>query len=362
MRTPKWSVLVLVAALAWPAAGLERKVVKSATDRAGNWLVEQHNLGQGTFGKSRYSELPGFNALVIKALCESPRQYRETLGPFISEPVKCLLKAQREDGAIARPGAGIDGYNTALAILALKATANPAHAEAIAKAKDYLLKCQGKDGGFSYDQGRKQGGDLSNTVMDLLALEAAGLEKGSKAYRKAVAFIRRCQDNPETNPDLTDTKTDATGGAYYQPGVSGVGTTATREGRSVPKPYGGMTAALIESLLICDLKPDAPELQAAFRFFRHNYSVKENPGAGMQGYFYYALAFARAMKAAGIKELELADGKKAAWAEDLAAHLMAIQAKDDSFANPDPKWMEDDPVLCTAYALQALTVCYEAMK
>jgi squalene-hopene/tetraprenyl-beta-curcumene cyclase len=360
------SFLWLIASCAWllgvQSWAMESRAVKTATDKAGNWLVDQYNLGTGTFGKAKHNKMPGFNALVVNALCESPRKYREGIGPFISEPVKQVLKLQREDGAIAIEGTGLDAYNTALCILALKSTENPEHGKAVEKAVKYLKKCQGKDGGYGYDHNAKQGGDLSQTWLGLEALEAAGVKKDSDAYKNAVKFIRRCQDNPETNPDLEGTGGPGSGGAYYKPGGSAAGNETSRDGRTAPKPYGTMTAAMIESLLICEMKPEAPEIQAALRWFKANYSVKENPGVGAKGYFYYALAFAKAMTAMGAKEIELADGKKVNWAADLAEHLLSIQAKDGSFVNTEPQWLEDDPVLCTAYALKTLTLCYKALK
>jgi len=153
--------------LTLPAWTLESKPVKRASDAAGNWLVDQFNLDAGTFGKTKYNQLPGFNALVVEALCTSPRKYREGIGPFISEPVKQILKVQRDDGAFAVEGTGLDAYNTALCIMALASTQNPAHQKAIEKAQKYLRKCQGKDGGFSYDHSSKQGGDLSQTWISL---------------------------------------------------------------------------------------------------------------------------------------------------------------------------------------------------
>lgn len=114
---------MLLGAQAW---ALESRAVKTATDRAGSWLVDQYNPGTGTFREGQAQQkMPGFNALVLNALCESPRKYREGIGPFISEPVKQLLRHQREDGAIAQEGTGLDAYNTALCILALKSTGVP---------------------------------------------------------------------------------------------------------------------------------------------------------------------------------------------------------------------------------------------
>jgi len=91
--------------------------------------------------------------------------------------------------------------------------------------------------------------------------------------------------------------------------------------------------------------------------------VKEHPGAvGNEGYYYYVLAFTKAFKAAGSKEIKLADGRTVNWAKDMAGHLVTLQKPDGSFENADKRWMEGNPVLSTSYALQALNVCAEALK
>jgi squalene-hopene/tetraprenyl-beta-curcumene cyclase len=353
--------LILALALSGSAlaVALEPGDVKGAADKAANFLVRQHNLGEGTFGRSKYARLPGVCGLAVVALCESPRQYREAVGPFVSQPVKYLLRCQRGDGAITIEGAGLDSYNTALAILALKSADNPAHGQAIARARQYLLRCQAQGGGFAYNHGLETAGDMSNTWTALEALEAAGLEKNSEVYRRALAFVRRCQDNAETNPDLAGTKNPGTGGGFYRPAA---GAQQPAKGEGPPKPYGSMTAALIRSFKACGLTAEAPELRSALAWFRNNYSIQENPGMGMKGYFYYVWALSRALDSLGQKEVELADGRKAPWAGELAAKLISMQAKDGSFVNAAEQWMEQDPVLCTAYALQALSKCHQAMR
>lgn len=339
--------LALGGACGQDAPPVSKASVKKGCDRAANWLARQHNLEEGTFGSGKSAKMPGLVALVVVAMCESPREYREALGPFISEPVKYLLKCQRDDGAFAGPQDGLESYNTALAILALKATQNPKYAGPIAKAQGFLLKCQKKDGGFGYNLKGNEG-DASNVWTALQALEVSGLPKDSEAYKNAAAFLRRCQDNSETNPDLAGKQAANTGGVGYKPGEL--------------RGYGSMTYAFVHSMCTCEIKKDAPELQAAFRWIRNNYTVKENPGMKQEGYYYYCLTFTKAMTAAGITELELPEGRKANWAPDLAGQLLALQKPDGSFVNAEPRWMENDPVLCTAFALRALTLCQQAMK
>ncbi len=366
-----WAAILVAA----PATALEkgnnqnkvgRGEVKRACDGAANWLIEQHDLKTGLFGKGKHAAQPGLVAIVVKALCDSPRKYREALGPFVSEPVQYLLKHQQKDGSVLlNDDKGRGTYNTALAILALEATRNPKHAKAIAQARAYLRTCQAADGGFSYGGGKHPTGDLSNTWLAVAALHAAGATKENEAdvFKKAAAFVRTCQDHPETNPDPKAKKGPGSGGAHYQPGKSEFGTIKSRGGQEWPRPYASMTAAALESFLLCGLKSDAPEVAAALKWFRKNVSsgVSENKGGGQRGYFYFCMGFSRAMQRAGVKEWKGPDGNVVRWAEALAGELLKKQKPEGWFRNEDPHWLEDDPVLCTGYALQALNHCYQVL-
>ena len=285
--------------------------------------------------------------------------------------VQYLLAHQLPNGAFAIPEFGLENYNTAVAVMALHTIGNSGNAGALAKAKAYLLSVHNTEqtgvkeeenkqlyGSFGYGDARR--GDLSNTAFSLEALKELGLEKDSPAWKNAVKFIKRCQDNKETNdlPDLIGGWDS--GGFVYAPGDFPTGA-AKAHGR--PKPYGNMTYEAVKSLLYAGLNKDDPALQAAFKWIKNNYSVKEHPGAnGTEGYFYYVHAMAKALTVAEIKELELADGRKANWARDLAAHLASIQKADGSFVNEDGRWMEANSIISTAYALEALNLCVAALE
>jgi len=340
---------------------------KAAADKAEAWLGQSYDFKGVTFGdpKSPNAKMPGVIALVVRALAECRHDYRESNGPFITGPVKYLLECQQENGAFALKEGGRETYNTALTIAALSALENDAYTGKIEKARAYLLKCQIKDGGFSYGYGFHGGSDLSNTWIALNGLNASGYAKvkeSADVYKSVLNFVRSCQDNIETNPTEDGKLGENSGGGYYTPTKSEAGTLKTRKGDTVPKPYGSMTAAALESFMLCGLKADAPEVKAALKWFKANFSAKENPNVGAAGYFYYAAAAARALKAAGVKELEAADGHKINWAAELGSQLAKIQRPDGSFVNTEAKWLEDDPVVCTAYALTALTLCRETLK
>jgi squalene-hopene/tetraprenyl-beta-curcumene cyclase len=362
MRLLLLPALALLLSFSIAAADTAEKAAKKAT----KFLIAQQN-DDGTFGKGRETALPGLVGLTIEALAISPEKLRED-NPAVAKAVKYILEKQQPSGAFAIPEFGLENYNTACASIGLKALESSEHAAALEKAKAFILSCQyaGKDeepghGSFAYNPGKP--GDLSNTGFSVEALKELGLPEGSPAYANAVKFIKRCQDNPETN-DLESMKGGAgSGGFVYVPGQSPFGTESAKGQKYVPRPYGNMTYEAVKSLIYAKVKEDDPAMQAAFKWIRQNYSVKNHPGSvSNEGYFYYAMAMAKAFTAMGVKELELADGRKVHWAKDLAEHLASIQKSDGSFANESTRWMEGNPILATTYALQALSLCHNAMK
>jgi len=366
----KMSMVLALAVLVSSVRAQDANAVKASIKKGTDWLQAQQNE-DGTFGKSKGAAMPGMVGLAVKALASSPDKIRDN--EKIAKAVKYMLSKQQADGSVAIPDFGLENYNTSVAIIALASLENPAHKDAIEKAKKYLLTNQliegagyEKDkhprayGGFGYGNSKRT--DVSNTAFTLEALKAAGLEENSPAWKNAVIFLKRCQDNDETN-DVAEMKGgDSTGGAVYLPGDSEFGSYKAKSGKMMPKPYGNMTYQLVKGLIYAGVKKDDPALAAAFKWIKNNYSVAENPGGkGTEGYFYYVMSFAKAMAANGEKEIELADGRKVSWAKDLAAQLIKMQKEDGSFVNPDKRWMEDDPTLSTSYAVDALNLCYSAL-
>ena len=79
---------------------------------------------------------------------------------------------------------------------------------------------------------------------------------------------------------------------------------------------------------------------------------------GLQGMFFYFHTMAKALRTAGIQEMELSNGQKVNWQRDLAMKLMNLQQRDGSWYNEQNRWMEKDPVLGTTYALLALEAAF----
>ncbi len=130
------------------------------------------------------------------------------------------------------------------------------------------------------------------------------------------------------------------------------------QGVSHLRAYGSMTYAGFKSLLYAGLKKGDPRVDAALGWIQKNYTLEENPGLGTDGMYYYYVVLARALHAMGQPTLEAAapGGEIATrhWGADLAARLSILQNDDGSFRSVDDRWMEDNPVLITAYSLVAL--------
>ena len=90
------------------------------------------------------------------------------------------------------------------------------------------------------------------------------------------------------------------------------------------------------------------------------FDALRDPRGGFQGLYYYYLSLAEALTAAGIDEVQGADGALHPWRAELAAKLVAEQKPDGSWLNEmADRWWEGNPVLCTAYALSALRTIRE---
>ena len=131
-----------------------------------------------------------------------------------------------------------------------------------------------------------------------------------------------------------------------------------------------MTYSAVKSLIYAGLKKDDPRLKAAIDWIANNWTVQENPGMatplqparGQTGYFYYLAVMSRALEVLGQEEFVDGEGIAHVWAEEVASALLSRQSGDGSWSNPVDRWWEGDPVLASAYALQALNICYANLE
>ncbi len=125
------------------------------------------------------------------------------------------------------------------------------------------------------------------------------------------------------------------------------------KGVSRLRAYGSMTYSGFKSYLYANLAKDDPRVTEALRWIGENYTVRENPGMGTDGLYYYYVVMAKALDAWGSATVTTPGGEKR-WAADLVHRLGELQNEDGSFRSVDDRWLENDPVLITAYSLLAL--------
>jgi squalene-hopene/tetraprenyl-beta-curcumene cyclase len=352
--------------------------VQAAIDK-GLAFLKSKQLPDGGWNVAQ--EPPGISALVLKAFAQDPKS-----GPqadFVKKGYDRLFTYQVESGGIYKDM--LANYNTAIAISAIAAAKNPEYKAHLDKAVTFLKTLQWSDtytgekgetlkdpkyaaheGGFGY--GRKSRPDLSNTQFSIDALHDAGLDPSDPAFKRAIEFLQRTQNRSESN----DQKWSGDDGGFtYTPaggGDSEAGFTTNAAGIKQPRSYGSMTYAGFKSLLYSGVTKDDPRVQAALDWIKSNWTMDENPGMAVEhpdqaqhGLYYYFHAMARAMRAYGEPVITDAKGTKHDWRNELSDKLISLQAADGSWTG-DKRWMEDNPVLTTAYSVLALQEVQKALS
>jgi squalene-hopene/tetraprenyl-beta-curcumene cyclase len=358
---------------AQPAADGPEQKARAATAKALAWLKTRQKQ-DGSFTSSD-REPPAITALVLRAFLDDPNY-----GPQ-SEParraIQSLLQIQQPNGGFYKDM--LANYNTAITISALAAAKDPALNDRIAKAVAYLKGTQFTDaiagadgqkirpddpiyGGWNYGGARGGRADLSNTAIALDALRDSGLKETDPAYQNALKFVTRLQNHSETNPAAW---TGNDGGFIYEPGRSGEGGSAAGEytspdGRKLLRSYGSMTYAGLKSMIYAGLTKDDPRVKAAWDWVRSNWTLDQHPGMAANGpehardgVFYYYQTLAKALDVYDEPVITDKQGAKHDWRVELIDKLASIQKEDGSFAGTK-RWMEDNPVISTAFAVLAL--------
>ena len=342
--------------------------------KANKFLISKQHA-DGYWGDPK---LPAFTAYTLRCLLLDPAfdPKAETPAP-IQKGLDWLLTQQKADGGIY--GKGMATYCTASSIMALYVADPQEYKEAIIKARGFLINQQTDwgvkgaddtdfDGGIGYG-GTYAHSDLSNTHLALEALyhsRAIATDTGEKKVQDldwgaALAFVSRCQNLQETNKGE---KTGDDGSFVYFPGNSKAGEAVdSKTGRVSLRGYGSMTYAGLLSLVYADLDATDPRVKAVTSWINDNYTLTENPGLGAQGLYYYYHAMAKSLVAANISELQAKDGLKIDWRSELAAKVINGQREDGSWLNTEAsRWMENDAVLVTSYAVMTLQQIHSSLN
>ncbi len=324
---------------------------------------------QSSDGSYNAAAGPGVTALVVTGILKHGRSPDD---PLVAKSLKYLEGFVQQDGGIYATESFYKNYETCLAILALSEANKSGRYDAVLKKAEAFIKDnqwdekeeKGKDdffyGGAGY--GRSKRPDLSNTTFMLDALKATGNDENSEAMQKALIFISRCQ-NLETEHNTTPfAAKNPDGGFYYTPAAGGNSQAGNDEKTGGLRSYASMTYAGLKSMIYAGIKPDDPRVKAAVNWLKKHYDLKENPGMGTAGLYYYYHTFAKALSALGQDTFTDEKGIEHNWRQELITELASRQRDDGSWVNENSRWLEGDSSIVTGYALLALAYCKPKQK
>ena len=393
----KLAAIVLTSVLTMTSAAqqeLEDRA-KAIADRAIEYLrTQQHDSG-GWSVRDEGPNFPAVTGLVVTGMLLDPAINAGDAD--VSEGLSYILTFRQPDGGIY--DRVLASYNTSICLSALTLAREelPEAEESVEPAVKFLRQLQwGADqtvqgalsdeaqpvarthpfyGGVGY--GGHSRPDNSNLNFWLQALQDAGVPGDDPAVQRALVFLERTQMNGATN-SMPYAEGSTQGGFIYSVGPSGDeqdigeskgptieetlsdGTTASRL-----RAYGSMTYAGFKSFAYAGLTRSDPRVIAARKWIAQNYTLEENPGVGTDGYYYYLMVFGRALNSWGEKFVSVQKEDmmfRRDWAEDLIVTLESLQQADGSFRVVDDRWMENNPVLITAYSLIALEEAREHLE
>jgi hypothetical protein len=182
--------------------------------------------------------------------------------------------------------------------------------------------------------------DIARLHWAIDALHATDTMLGHKRpkgfWQQANRFISECQSTDPANAKQL-------GGFSYSP---------LKPGNDPVAVWGGLTYAGIKALYFAGAQPTDNRIGNGLKWLSKNYSVTVNPGLDRVGYYYYLYLLTSSQVALGI-DLER-DGKPINWRQDVVDELLKTQGASGEWRNSSQHWMENNPALCTAYALIAL--------
>ena len=373
---------------------LEKDTVH-AIDIGLRWLKGQ----QAEEGHWSLKQYPAMTGLVVWACLREPGRPVRDVPPHVRKGLAFIANCANPDGSIARTvnaprGRPLRTYNTALCMEALAASADSKYEDIVKRARKYLIKSQRLEpgvyyGGLGYDaEFRRKYADMNNTCLALEAMKyttfvvsrrqhscappvtekelgAARDQEKKKDYddvnwKAAATFLRRCQNTPSDDPKkyVSLTPKDR-GGFFYEPNRGQAGAVKHAKGERAWNSHGVASYGGLLCLLYADLKRDDPSVEAAVGWIRRNYTLDEHPGCGQQGLYFYYLTMAKALSVYGEEPLKLADGREVDWRTELAKRIVSLQRIEAKtglgyWKNDNGRWMENNPVLTTAYEILAL--------
>jgi len=354
--------------LALPAAALAQAARPGASQTARGLTPDTEKRLQDSLKKAEaylrsqqrpdgtWENHPGITALAATALLRQPGVSKAKQLETVGRTLDALAKLAKPDGGIYEKT--IPHYITAVSAMALVAGGRQQDRPLVERARAYLaenLLDEGEDvkpnefwyGGMGYGATTRADGrraDIISLEYALRAMKEAELPESSPAWKKAIAFLQRTQNNSESN-DQSWAAND--GGFVYYPGFSYHVDGGTRS-------YGSATYAGVLSYSWANVKQEDDRVQSVAKWIRANYTVDENPGMGQKTVYYYYMVFAKALQALGEPAIVDAQGRSHNWREELGRKLLSLQHPEGYWVNEVKDEMQDNKVLVTSFTMTAL--------
>ncbi|MEM1166467.1 MAG: prenyltransferase/squalene oxidase repeat-containing protein [Planctomycetota bacterium] len=304
---------------------------EALADRAATWLITQQDDETGGWSHNPDGpNLPAITALVVRGLLMDPEATPDD--PAIRRGLDYILSFRKDDGGIHDNL--LATYNTAICMSALAIASDKgfddAH-EVIETATPFLKGLQWGEGAIEgrpdtgvvepqhafyggWGYGRSGRPDLSNTSIALEALHDVGVPGDDPAFQRALSFLQRTQmleqAGAEIINDMPYAEGSTQGGFIYStsPDRERVGKGESKAGMiteslsdgssgSRLRSYGSMTYAGFKSMIYADLTHGCSRLRAAYQWLLDHFTLDENPGIGLDGYYYYLMTASRALNA-----------------------------------------------------------------
>jgi squalene-hopene/tetraprenyl-beta-curcumene cyclase len=339
-----------------------------AIDRGLDWLASQQRP-DGTWSDTNF---PALTALPLWAFLQGDHPDKDDI---VARATRAILATHQENGGFyrnvaGRRGGGLSNYNTAICMSVLLDVETPelraGIVPAILAARRFLAAAQymGDDafqGGMGYDASTGRAyTDMLNTYYAAEAMyrtealedqRPAGEARADLRWDAVLRYVERMQNTAAAGAD------DA-GGMFYNPTDPKAGAITNATGAVVFRSYGSITYAGLLSLLYARVDARDPRVRSALDWTQRHWSLDENPGVGKQGMFFFYNVLAKCLLAHGVDRIPARDGSVVDWRKELVERLINLQQIDAEgrgfWANEDAKWMENNPVLATSYALIAL--------
>ena len=305
-------------------------------------------------------------SLVLYSLSHQPAELLASKRARIERAIERLIENSKDADYIKNvDGPDYSNYATALFLIACKQIGHNLQQTQSNRLLRYLVGAQltfesaGVDhGGWDYSgwMTGERPTPGTNVSVSCLACECLRLHAkqidSADVFEHTIAWAQRTQNDD--------------GGFCFHPKRSHDGNKAgwKDEQRTNPNSYGSASADGLRILLACGMAKDDKRFISALDWIKNNLDAEKVPGfenlehtggwdQGLLFYWYYSVS-----KCLDI----LPDEQSIPFAEALRTKIIDLQKDDGSWANPNARMREDDPLIATSFALIALSACEKILQ